>query len=165
LSLSHPQLGHASLQVQVEIEFAHHGLGLPSRLVFVERSETADGFMSEAKVFESGKRIDEHEVLVDEADTASNGLGGGGRRKGHALDEHASLVSFLGTSGQFEQRGLSSSIFADQGVHLSVMKRGGSVRDSEYRTETSGQVFELQGWFRQSVGILVADEKKGGTER
>ncbi len=89
-----------------------------ARGALVEATAAAHRLGAEHEVLERGERADEHEMLVDHADPAADGLGRRRGRERPIADEHPAARGRYDPRGELEQRRLAGAVLADDGVDL-----------------------------------------------
>ncbi len=92
--------------------------GLP-----VNEAETAFWRMTEEDVFAHGKLIEQHGFLVNGGDTGIDGVLRAVKMDRLAIEKDFTLVGAIDAGEDFDERGFSSTVLADQSGDLAGIKR------------------------------------------
>lgn len=160
LAFAHAEPFDRRVEIERQPCVLHHGEGVLSALVAIQ-SQPGPRFCSEDDVVERGEGLDEHEVLVHEADAASRSLPGGGGMQPLPLHEHRSAVRRPGAARQAEQGRFSSTVFPDHGVHATCVKLRRGPVDGPNQAEMARHSIEFYGGGVQGERIIhyTGDER------
>ena len=112
------QRAHLGLGVDLEAEPAAELDDPAVRLVAVEEEAVGHRLLAEEDVLGDGQDGDEHEVLVDHADAAGDGVGRAGDPDRRPVEEDLALVGRGQPVQDVHQGRLAGAVLAEQGVDL-----------------------------------------------
>ena len=90
--------------------FAHHS----ARFINVEFPERSSWLYTEHHVFGNSEYGNEHEVLVDHADSCSNGISWRRKHQRGSINNDFTLVGFIHAIQHAHQRGFACAVFTDE---------------------------------------------------
>ena len=104
--------------IEVEAELLAERLDLATGRLLVDEDRIRHRLLAEDDVLGDGQHRDEHEVLVDHADPASDGVSGTEDVDGLAVDEDRPCVRHGEPIQDVHQGGLAGPVLTEQGVDL-----------------------------------------------
>src|SRR6266581_2849908 len=115
LALTHREIGHAGVGVDLQVVFAAQTLELGAR-PRQGRLEAKAALRAEDDVFEGGERLHEHEVLVDHADPGGERVLGAPNARGLTPYEDLAAVRLVVAVQDAHQGGLAGAVLTDDAV-------------------------------------------------
>jgi hypothetical protein len=144
LALAHGERGGDRVEGHGEAGPVHDLAGPGLRRRLIDPPEGERGLAAEDHVLHGAERAHQHEVLVDHAHPAPDGLRGRGRRERPPVHPHLARRGGDDPRRHLEQRRLAGPVLADDGVDRPRADRHAGAVDGDEVAEAAGDGGELQ---------------------